>query len=866
MIRQVVRFLPMLVAMPAFAQSSQLPASFIPLDSLVPPSALSTPIALRLDRVPLRAAVNEIAQRARVSIVFDPGLAGLDRPVSVDAERVTAARVLLRVLDDAPLRAMTSPTGAIVLVAKPKSETERPLVAGTIRQADGPLSGVHVSLVGTRFETATDAAGRFVFGTVPLGHYQLRAMRMGFAPVNEQIQIEPSAAPIELSMSPIAVPVAAVIVTPGYYGVMQPGMATAQALTRQQIETVPQLGEDVYRAMSRLPGVTMNDYSAKFSLRGESGDGLAVTLDGLPLIEPFHLKDMGNALSIVDMWSLGGAELITGGPSAEFGDQLNGVFRLHTIEPRVDRVRGTAGLSLTNLRGGAQGGFGDGKGSWLVSGRRGFLDLAFKAAALDDSIRPTYDDVYAKVAYDLPGGGRIAAHALHAGDRLSYKDANGPNIDSHYQSDYGWLTLASRLGDRARHEGVAWLGHIDWTRLGSRVSGTKRIIDVRDVRSLATAGVRDDWSIELGKRALFKVGGTFRHEAASYDYTSAVQRQSVVNHSVVTRMDSVSALLAPTADRADAYVAQRVRPIDALTLEVGARYDRASHTGDAIVSPRVNASWQPLSATTLRAAWGKHVQSQSIFGLQVEDGVRTFAPAERATQLVVGVDQRLWNGLAARVEGYHRTLADLRPRYMNTRSGIEPFPEIENDRVLVPATAGRATGVEMVLSRDAGRRVDWTASYVLSTATQLVNDKWLPRVNDQPRAVNLDWSFHPVGNAWRLSMSAVWHSGWPYTPELVQIDTVGTAPQQGIFASFRPGALYADRLPSYKRLDARWTRFIDTNRGRVSLFVEVYNLLNNDNLRDRYTNISVNRLTVSYASASHTFFPRIPSFGINWEF
>jgi hypothetical protein len=186
--------------------------------------------------------------------------------------------------------------------------------------------------------------------------------------------------------------------------------------------------------------------------------------------------------------------------------------------------------------------------------------------------------------------------------------------------------------------------------------------------------------------------------------------------------------------------------------------------------------------------------------------------------------------------------------------------------VLVPAAAGRSRGVEMVLSRDGGRRVDWTASYVVSTATQLVNGAWIPRVTDQPRAFNADWSFHPIGNAWRLTMSAVWHSGWPYTPDLVQIDTVGTAPQQGIFTSRRPGELYSQRVPPYKRLDARWTRFIDTNRGRVSLFIEVYNLLNNDNLRDRYTDVFVNRLSVRYVTADRSFFPRIPSFGINWEF
>ena len=83
---------------------------------------------------------------------------------------------------------------------------------------------------------------------------------------------------------------------------------------------------------------------------GESADELFVTLDGLPLIEPYHLKDLGNALSIVDLASLGQAELIAGGPSAEYGNQLAGVFKLQTVEPRTDRVRTSTGISITNVR------------------------------------------------------------------------------------------------------------------------------------------------------------------------------------------------------------------------------------------------------------------------------------------------------------------------------------------------------------------------------------------------------------------------------------------------------------------------------------------------------------------------------------
>ena len=91
-------------------------------------------------------------------------------------------------------------------------------MAGTIRQPGGPLSGVHVLLVGTRFETATDIAGRFTFGAVPAGRYGLRAQRMGFAPIDQQIQIGDDEPALDLTMQPVAVPVAAVIVTPGFFG------------------------------------------------------------------------------------------------------------------------------------------------------------------------------------------------------------------------------------------------------------------------------------------------------------------------------------------------------------------------------------------------------------------------------------------------------------------------------------------------------------------------------------------------------------------------------------------------------------------------------------------------------------------------
>lgn len=851
----------------ARAQQAAPLTGFVALDSAHAPPALASTVTLHLKDEQIRMAVAELAGKMNVSIVFAPDLPGLDSRVSLDAPGTSSAGALVRMLDGSGIRAMVSSAGSVVLVSAPDDASRR-LVSGVVSQPDGPLWGARLSLAGTRFEASSDLAGRFTFGNVPPGDYTVHAVRLGYAPAAQPLHVagDGTAPSVALSMTPVAVPVAAVIVTPGYYGVMQPGMASVQALSRQQIETVPQLGEDVYRAISRLPGVGTTDFSAKFTVRGEPGEELAVTLDGLPLIEPFHLKDLGDGLSIIDIASLGGAELVTGGPSAEYGDQLAGIFRLHSLEPNPGRARTSVGVSLTNFRGMTQGGFASGKGSWLVSGRRGYLDLAFKLAKIADSIYPQYNDAFAKVTYALPGGQQLAAHLLHAHDNLHYMGTNDPSIDSHYASDYAWTTLEGRVGSRVRQQSVAWFGGIGWARAGSRfpmaTSGPTTRVD--DHRSLRTLGVRQDWSVDMGSKLLFKFGGELRHESAHYDYSRLLRFSAVENKTVVLVTDSTAADLRPESDRAGFYVSQRVRPVDAFTFEVGARYDRASHTGDAILNPRVNAAWQPTASTTLRGSWGDYSQTQSVFGLQVEDGVHSFAPAERARQTVIGVDQSLWNGISARAEVYDRDLTHVRARYVNATSQISPVPEVAYDRVLLAASGGRSRGVELSLERDGGKRMDWSVSYALSSSRERVDGAWIPRQGDEPFALHADWSFHPASNKWRLSLAELWHAGFPYTPTGIHIDTLSNG--KSAMATFGPGALYSQRLPAYQRIDARWTRFFDTRTGRVTVFVEVFNLFNTLNLRDKFTNVSINGLNVYYYENLREQLPRIPSFGISWEF
>ncbi len=746
-------------------------------------------------------------------------------------------------------------------------------LAGTVTDSSGgaTLGGARVELLGTRVSARSTDDGQFRLAPVPPGSYTLRVTRIGYEPITiagVRFPEDLDGSTLALAMRRGSVALSEVIVTPGHFGLLQTGLTGSQSLSRETLETIPQLGEDIYRAVSRLPGVSADDFSAKFSVRGGSGDELYVSLDGLELVEPFHLKDVGGAFSIIDIQTLGTASLSTGGFSAEYGDRLTGVFTLKTSDPRTDGVHGSVGVSAMNARATLQGGFAGGKGGWLVSARPGYLDVALKFTDIRDSIQPRYHDVFAKAQYDLPGGGRIALHALRAGDSFRFLKKDEPNIFSRYGSSYGWVTWDDQFaGERLRMQTVLSRAALSWQRHGENYTNARvqtALID--DTRSLDRVGIRQDWTFDASPRLMVKFGADAKRESATYDYFRLLGAPRG-DGTRAGRNDSVFTQVAPRADKLALYFAPRVQLHPSLIVEAGARYDRSTLTDEAIVSPRLNVSWEPREGTAVRGAWGRYSQSQSLFSLQAEDGVSDFARAERAEQRTLGVEQSLPSGVVARVEAYERRLTNARGRYMNLGGDLWLFPELLWDRTLVARTAGRDRGVELQLARSGAERMDWSVGYALSSSTDEVGGRTVPRAFDQRHAVHADWSLHPRNNSWRLSVGGLWHSGWPYTPTNLSVDTVKNTPTEFAISTWRtPGELNSARLRSYHRVDVRWTKYFHTRAGRLAVFGEVYNLLGTVNPRGYWRDATVNNRQVSLTTGEINQWPRLPVAGFSWQF
>lgn len=659
------------------------------------------------------------------------------------------------------------------------------------------------------------------------------------------------------------IPLAEVVVTPGQFGIAHEAPSKPQTLTREQISTLPQLGEDIYRTVNRLPGMASNEMSAKLTVRGGNDESLLVLLDGIELFEPYHLKDFDGSLSIIDVAAIGGVDISTGGFTADFGNRLTGVFDMRTSTRITEKAHTSIGLSLSNARFMSEGSFGDGKGLWLLSARRGYLDILLHLIGETSHLEPRYYDALGKVIYQVNDKHRLSAHLLRAGDTGKFVDDDDVGeVDSNYGSTYGWVAWDASLLDGLKVSTRLFATHLDWHRFADEHDACCNDYSVRDDRAFSSRGIKQDWQFGT-ERVLFKFGGDVRSGDADYTYYKRQADYTVRNGVVVRPADSIGAVIAPSGTSTGAYIAQRVRPWQRLTLEAGLRWDRQSYTKETEWSPRVNAALNLPGATTLRAAWGRYAQPEQLFQIHVQDAETTIMPAERAEQLVFGLEKQLGGSITARVETYRRREWSLRPRYYNLGNSIEAVGEVGTDRVQVAPDSGSAQGVEFFVQHT-GARTSWSASYAVARAYDVVNDVRINRPLEQRHTFYADYSYSAARN-WRLSAAWAYHSGWPTTAADFRVNQLQNG---GVFLQRVYLQPFDSRLDAYHRLDLRATRRFNIKHGSLTAFVDVFNVYNHDNpQRFEYSvnyNASTQKTLVS--RGIETLLPRLPSVGFTWEF
>ena len=84
-------------------------------------------------------------------------------------------------------------------------------------------------------------------------------------------------------------------------------------IDQRAIQALPDLGEDPIRSVHRLPGAAASGLSSRSHFRGGEHNETAIFLNGLQLMDPFHIRNYHSIFSSIDARAISGVEAYTGG-------------------------------------------------------------------------------------------------------------------------------------------------------------------------------------------------------------------------------------------------------------------------------------------------------------------------------------------------------------------------------------------------------------------------------------------------------------------------------------------------------------------------------------------------------------------------
>jgi outer membrane receptor protein involved in Fe transport len=395
------------------------------------------------------------------------------------------------------------------------------------------------------------------------------------------------------------------------------------------------------------------------------------------------------------------------------------------------------------------------------------------------------------------------------------------------------------------------------------------VFDLYDVRDLDLYGIRQDWEFDLADQHYLRAG----FEARSYDVRYDYESSSVIEDPIDDPRFEPGTRITSFHDEFDGewyavYVSDRVRFADRFTAELGVRYDEQTLTDNTQFSPRFNLLVNVGASGVLRLGWGHFCQSQRPYELDVPFGETQFFEAQKAEHWTAGFETDLNSHLSLRVDSYLREINDPHPRWETLFDSFHPVPELATDLVRLAPESVTAKGVETYLASRAGGRFDWWLSYTWSEITdEIPQEGDVPRFNDQTHAFTASATWRP-GPKWSLTGVWTYHTGWPTTAVSASLVP---APGGDYQLSYDIGPFYQENHPDYYRLDFRASRTSKAGKGLLTLFIDVQNLFNRDNLRglgiadpEYHYNSTTGGYRISFPE--EYWLPIIPSFGVSWEF
>jgi hypothetical protein len=592
----------------------------------------------------------------------------------------------------------------------------------------------------------------------------------------------------------------------------------------EQIKRLPAfMGEvDVIKTIQLLPGVSsVSEGGQGFYVRGGGPDQNLVLLDEGVVYNAAHLFGF---FSVFNSDAVKSVNLIKGGMPANYGGRMSSVLEVNMNEGNKKRFGVKGGIGLISSRLTVEGPLKKDKGSFIISGRRTYIDVLAKAAISDTSPFAGsgyfFYDLNAKFNYQLGEKDRIFFSGYYGKDVFTFADREGG-----FSADMPW------------GNGIAafrW-NHLFSSKLFMNVTATFTDYKFKfgskqdEFKIEFLSGIQDystkvDFSYYPNDRHRIKWGANHIYHVFTPSSVSAAQDSIVFNTGNAQKLYSHEEAI---------YLMDEFDANDRLRINAGLRYTAFQHVGsftryvkgdiskpdttitygkgDLIkfyhgLEPRISFRYLTGEHSSIKGGYAYnyqfvHLTSLSAVSLPTDIWYPTtdIAKPEKGFQASLGYFQNFFDDkLETSVEVYYKGMKNM----VEFKEGALPGDNVnDNTDNLLVFGEGWAYGAEFFIKKATGKFTGWIGYTWAKTERRfpdINNGKIYPAKYDRRHDLSVV-GMYQFNEQWTISSSFIYATGNTLT-----LPTSWYVQDQNLL--FNYGARNSTRMAPYHRLDisATW--------------------------------------------------------------
>ena len=724
-----------------------------------------------------------------------------------------------------------------------------------------PLIGVNVLIPELKTGCSTDLNGEYSLPKIKNGSYTIHYSYIGYEKVmNPDVIVRSQRITyVNIEMKPSAINMNAVDVTAGYFNQTETQPISATAFSFEEIRRAPGAGGDVSRIIFGLPSLAkINDTKNSLIVRGGSPVENGFYIDNIEIPNINHFPVQGSTegpIGIINVDLIDNVNFYSGGFSSIYGDKLSSIMEMKFREGDRTSINTQLDMSMQGFGGVIEGPLGNGKGSFVLSARRSYLDLILDL--MNEKVgMPLYGDVQGKIVYDLSPNNKLTFINVFSADNQLMNQDDAKENKNYVYTDYKYYSNTAGINWQYLW-GKSGYSNTSFAHTYSKTNGKfyqtrdgKLLLDNNSSEQEFKFRNSNNWIVNNGLK--FEFGFDIKNTLNNYNHFYNEYQDLLGQKTPSLVMNSKL-----NTFKAGVFANMNLEVLPNLTFVPGVRADYYEYNKTTNVSPRLSLTYALDELTSLTASFGMFYQNIPFVIAAQNDNFKNLKNP-KSYQYILGFNHLLTESTKLTVEVYNKDYFDFpmdpsQPNHFLFDQAVTENLFLVHSSLLSGGEAN-SKGIEITLQKKLAKDFYGLIAGSYSKATYKgLDNVWRDRVYDNRFNFAVEGGYKP-NNDWEFSLRWLYAGGAPFTPF---DEAASRASFKGVLDETK---VNSQRLPDFHSLNIRADKRFHFEKTTMIIYLSIWNAYARENIAAYSWN------EIDNQPDKEKMWGLLPVFGIEYEF